>query len=121
MTCSPRHGRLQLRAGLPALLLKFCTQPARADHSPSRADTPTCDLTGTLACPAGETLPQVLRRVLGPDLSARVPLFTKNTGFATLNVRGDCAPSNARNSPSSSKTSSTRTSARWARALTPPA
>jgi hemoglobin/transferrin/lactoferrin receptor protein len=36
----------------------------------------------------GETLPQVLRRVLGPDLSARVPLFTRNPGFATLNFRG---------------------------------
>ena len=36
----------------------------------------------------GETLPQVLRRVLGPDLSARVPLYTKNPGFATLNFRG---------------------------------
>ncbi len=36
----------------------------------------------------GETLPQVLRRVLGPDLSARVPLFTSNPGFATLNFRG---------------------------------
>lgn len=36
----------------------------------------------------GETLQQVLRRVLGADLSARVPLFTKNPGFATLNFRG---------------------------------
>lgn len=36
----------------------------------------------------GETLPQVLLRVLGPDLSARVPLFTRNPGFATLNFRG---------------------------------
>ena len=25
---------------------------------------------------------------LGPDLTARVPLFTKNPGFATLNLRG---------------------------------
>jgi outer membrane receptor protein involved in Fe transport len=36
----------------------------------------------------GERLPQVLRRVLGSDLSARVPLFTKHPGYATLNVRG---------------------------------
>lgn len=36
----------------------------------------------------GETLQQVLRRVLGADLSARVPLYTKNPGFATFNVRG---------------------------------
>jgi outer membrane receptor protein involved in Fe transport len=36
----------------------------------------------------GETLQQVLRRVLGADLTARVPLFTKNPGFATLNFRG---------------------------------
>jgi outer membrane receptor protein involved in Fe transport len=36
----------------------------------------------------GETLPQVLRRVLGSDLSARVPLYMKNPGFATFNVRG---------------------------------
>ena len=43
---------------------------------------------GGVLLPTGETLPQVLRRVLGPDLSARVPLFTKNPGFATLNFRG---------------------------------
>ncbi|HEX9919172.1 MAG TPA: TonB-dependent receptor [Pyrinomonadaceae bacterium] len=36
----------------------------------------------------GERLPQVLRRVLGTDLSARVPLYLKNPGYATLNVRG---------------------------------
>jgi outer membrane receptor protein involved in Fe transport len=36
----------------------------------------------------GERLPQVLRRVIGTDLSARVPLFTKNPGYATLNLRG---------------------------------
>lgn len=36
----------------------------------------------------GENLSQVLRRVLGPDLSARVPLFVKNPGYATLNMRG---------------------------------
>ncbi|HVE77520.1 MAG TPA: TonB-dependent receptor, partial [Gemmatimonadaceae bacterium] len=40
---------------------------------------------GGVLLETGETLPQVLRRVLGPDLSARVPLFTKNPGFATLN------------------------------------
>lgn len=43
---------------------------------------------GGVLLETGETLPQVLRRVLGPDLSARVPLFTKNPGFATLNFRG---------------------------------
>lgn len=43
---------------------------------------------GGVLLETGETLPQVLRRVLGPDLSARVPLFTKNPGFATLNLRG---------------------------------
>ncbi len=36
----------------------------------------------------GERLPQVLRRVLGSDLSARVPLYLKNPGYATLNMRG---------------------------------
>lgn len=35
-----------------------------------------------------ERLPQVLRRVLGTDLSARVPLYLKHPGYATLNVRG---------------------------------
>lgn len=43
---------------------------------------------GGVLLETGETLPQVLRRVLGPDLSARVPLYTKNPGFATLNFRG---------------------------------
>ncbi|HZB46982.1 MAG TPA: TonB-dependent receptor, partial [Pyrinomonadaceae bacterium] len=43
---------------------------------------------GGVLVETGETLPQVLGRVLGPDLSARVPLYTKNPGFATLNVRG---------------------------------
>ena len=43
---------------------------------------------GGVLLETGETLPQVLRRVLGPDLSARVPLFRKNPGFATLNFRG---------------------------------
>jgi hemoglobin/transferrin/lactoferrin receptor protein len=43
---------------------------------------------GGLLLETGETLQQVLRRVLGADLSARVPLFTKNPGFATLNFRG---------------------------------
>ena len=43
---------------------------------------------GGVLLETAETLPQVLRRVLGPDLSARVPLFTKNPGFATLNFRG---------------------------------
>jgi outer membrane receptor protein involved in Fe transport len=38
--------------------------------------------------PTGENLSQVLRRVLGTDLSARVPLYLKNPGYATLNVRG---------------------------------
>jgi outer membrane receptor protein involved in Fe transport len=38
--------------------------------------------------PTGERLPQVLRRVLGSDLSARVPLYLKNPGYATLNFRG---------------------------------
>jgi hemoglobin/transferrin/lactoferrin receptor protein len=36
----------------------------------------------------GENLSQVLRRVIGTDLSARVPLYLKNPGYATLNVRG---------------------------------
>jgi outer membrane receptor protein involved in Fe transport len=36
----------------------------------------------------GETLGQVLTRVLGPDLNARVPLYTTNPGYATLNLRG---------------------------------
>ena len=31
---------------------------------------------------------KVEERHFGPDLSARVPLFTKNPGFATLNFRG---------------------------------
>jgi outer membrane receptor protein involved in Fe transport len=38
--------------------------------------------------PTGENLSQVLRRVLGSDLSARVPLFVKNPSYATLNLRG---------------------------------
>jgi outer membrane receptor protein involved in Fe transport len=38
--------------------------------------------------PTNENLDQVLSRVLGPDLSARVPLFAKNPGYATLNFRG---------------------------------
>jgi outer membrane receptor protein involved in Fe transport len=42
---------------------------------------------GGVLLETGETLPQVLRRVLGPDLSARVPLFTRHPGFATLNAR----------------------------------
>jgi outer membrane receptor protein involved in Fe transport len=45
---------------------------------------------GGILLETGETLPQVLRRVLGADLSARVPLFTRNPGFATLNFRGGC-------------------------------
>jgi outer membrane receptor protein involved in Fe transport len=43
---------------------------------------------GGVLLETGERLPEVLRRVLGPDLSARVPLFLKNPGFATFNVRG---------------------------------
>ena len=43
---------------------------------------------GGVLLQTGETLPQVLRRVLGADLSARVPLYTKNPGFATFNARG---------------------------------
>ncbi len=43
---------------------------------------------GGVLLQTGETLQQVLRRVLGPDLSARVPLYTKNPGFATFNLRG---------------------------------
>jgi len=43
---------------------------------------------GGLLVETGETLPEVLRRVLGPDLSARVPLFNEHPGFATLNLRG---------------------------------
>jgi outer membrane receptor protein involved in Fe transport len=43
---------------------------------------------GGVLLETGETLPQVLRRVLGADLAARVPLYTKNPGFATLNFRG---------------------------------
>jgi hemoglobin/transferrin/lactoferrin receptor protein len=42
----------------------------------------------------GETLGQVLARVLGPDLNARVPLYTKNPGYATLNLRGGVRLSN---------------------------
>jgi hemoglobin/transferrin/lactoferrin receptor protein len=38
--------------------------------------------------PTGENLSQVLRRVLGSDLSARVPLYTRHPGYATLNIRG---------------------------------
>lgn len=36
----------------------------------------------------GETVEQVWLRVLGPDANARTPLFTKNPGFATFNLRG---------------------------------
>ncbi len=36
----------------------------------------------------GETLSQVLTRVLGPDITARVPFMTENPGYFTLNVRG---------------------------------
>ncbi len=36
----------------------------------------------------GETVEQVWLRVLGPDPNARVPLFTTNPGFATVNLRG---------------------------------
>jgi outer membrane receptor protein involved in Fe transport len=38
--------------------------------------------------PTGETLAQVLTRVLGPDLDAQVPLYTENPGYATFNLRG---------------------------------
>jgi outer membrane receptor protein involved in Fe transport len=43
---------------------------------------------GGVLVQTGETLPQVLRRVLGADLSARVPLYTQHPGFATFNLRG---------------------------------
>lgn len=43
---------------------------------------------GGVLLATGETLTQVQRRVLGSDLSARVPLYLKNPGFATLNLRG---------------------------------
>lgn len=43
---------------------------------------------GNVLLATGETLPQVLRRVLGSDLSARVPLYLRNPGFATFNLRG---------------------------------
>lgn len=36
----------------------------------------------------GETVEQVIARVLGSDASRRVPLFTSLPGYATLNVRG---------------------------------
>ena len=36
----------------------------------------------------GETVAQVWLRVLGPDPNARTPLFTRNPGFATFNLRG---------------------------------
>ncbi len=40
-----------------------------------------------LLVPTGEALSQVLTRVLGPDVTARVPFMTENPGFATLNAR----------------------------------
>jgi outer membrane receptor protein involved in Fe transport len=45
-------------------------------------------VSGGVLLPTGENLSQILRRVLGSDLSARVPLYLKNPGYATLNVRG---------------------------------
>lgn len=36
----------------------------------------------------GETVGQVWLRVLGPDPNARTPLFTRNPGYATFNLRG---------------------------------
>jgi outer membrane receptor protein involved in Fe transport len=36
----------------------------------------------------GETLSQVLVRVLGPDVTALVPFRTSNAAFATANLRG---------------------------------
>ena len=36
----------------------------------------------------GENMNQVIARVIGPNLSAAVPLYTYNPAFATLNVRG---------------------------------
>lgn len=36
----------------------------------------------------GETVEQVIRRVIGPDPSARVALFTSNPGYAVIGVRG---------------------------------
>ena len=43
---------------------------------------------GGILLATGETLPQVLTRVLGPDLAARVPFMTQNPGYVTLNARG---------------------------------
>ncbi len=36
----------------------------------------------------GETVEQVYLRVLGPDPNAKTPLYMKNPGFATFNLRG---------------------------------
>jgi hemoglobin/transferrin/lactoferrin receptor protein len=36
----------------------------------------------------GENVNQVIARVIGPNLSAAVPLYTYNPAFATLNMRG---------------------------------
>ncbi|MCX6546338.1 MAG: TonB-dependent receptor [Acidobacteria bacterium] len=43
---------------------------------------------GGILLATGETLAQVLTRVLGPDLTARVPFVTRNPGYVTLNIRG---------------------------------
>jgi len=42
---------------------------------------------GTILLPTGETLDQVLDRVLGPGVQS-APLFTKTPGFVTANLRG---------------------------------
>ena len=36
----------------------------------------------------GERVEDVIRRVIGPDTSARVPLFTTHSGFVSFNLRG---------------------------------
>lgn len=45
-------------------------------------------VSGGVLLPTGETLPEVLRRVLGTNLTARVPLYRSNPGYATFNLRG---------------------------------
>jgi len=41
----------------------------------------------SILLPTGETLAQVLNRVLGPGVS-EAPLFTRTPGFVTANLRG---------------------------------
>ena len=44
-------------------------------------------VSGGVLLPTGETLPQVLGRVLGPGVNS-APLFTRTAGFVTANLRG---------------------------------